>query len=191
MTTDADTSATRAEHPVVAHADFSTGPNAPLPLFGWSAALVVAVGGLLTGGLVATVLAAGSHASGDYQLSPIAKGELAVASQSLIPSQAAGLVEQAMTCRAPLASLMVRATGSPKGLVRLRSGAYVSPNLQLGPQPDRIALPYPAPYAMGHGQVVIEGDGNGADVFLSPGVHIAGGQTSTVINVRWDPNAPC
>ena len=191
MSTDTNIRVTRVEHPVVAHADPSTEPDAPSPTFGWNAALIVAVGGLLTSSLVATILAAKPPSSGDYQLLPVAKGEIAAAAQSLIPSRAAGLVEQAITCRAPLASLMVRATGSPNGLVRLRSGAYVSPNLQLGPQPDRIALPYPEPYAMGHGQIVIEGNVNGVDIFLSPGVHIAGGETSTVINVRWNPNAPC
>ena len=85
----------------------------------------------------------------------------------------------------------MRATGSLKGSVRFRSGTYVSPNLRLGPQADRIALPYPAPYATGHGQITVENNTDGADVFLSPGIHVGTGQVSRLINVRWNPDGPC
>ena len=190
MSIDTDITAVKAERPITGRREHLE-PDAPPSPSGWSAAVIMVIGGLLTGGLVVTGLGAGTRAGEGYQLEPVAKGEIGAAAQSLVPAQAAGLVEQAKTCRAPLASLMVRATGSPKGLVRFRSGTYQSPNLQLGPQPDRIALPYPAPYTTGYGQIEVESNAEGADVFLSPGVHIGAGRRSTVINVRWDPNVPC
>ncbi len=191
MSIDTDIRAAGGERSIVTQAGSPAKPDATSSTFGARTAFVMAVGGLLTGSLVLAALSAGTRGGADYELQPVAKSEIAAASQSLLPAQAAMLTEQAEACRAPLASLMVRATGSFNGSVRIRSGAYVSPNVRLGPQPDRIALPYPAPYVTGHGQIAVESNADGMDVFLSPGIHIGASQSPTLINVRWNPDAPC
>ena len=182
-----DAGATQAGRPIL-RPERPLRSGAPGQLYGWGAAFTMAAGGALTGSLLAATLVLGSTGAG-HQLQPIGKDELAAASSSLLPTQAAGLVEQAESCRAPLASLTIG--NAANGTVRIRSGAYLSPSLQLGPQPTRIAVPYPEPYAAGRGRIVVESATEGVDLFLSPGHRIGGGRRSTVIDVRWNPNAPC
>ena len=149
------------------------------------------VGGLLTGSLTAAVLVAGMRGPESYQLQPVARSELAAASQSLLPAGAAALVAEAESCRAPLAVLTIRGSSTPRGVVRIQSGAYTSPNLQLGAHPARIAVPFPAPYLAGRGRIVIESAAESVEVFLTPGFHVDAGRHATVVDVQWNPKAPC
>jgi hypothetical protein len=41
---------------------------------------------------------------------------------------------------------LVKAPGSPSGTVRVRSGSYLSPAFHVTEAPQRVAIPYPAPY---------------------------------------------
>ena len=155
-----------------------------------SAVLMVA-GGLLTGSLIASSFVAGAPTPAAFTLQQVATEDLDAASQSLVSTSAAALVDEAKSCRRPLAFLLIRSTAPGTGTVRFRSGAYVSPNLRLGFGVERIALPFPAPYEVGHGQITIENNSGGADIFLTPGFTIGAGPGTATANVHWNPKAPC
>ena len=161
------------------------------PGFGPATLLLGTIGGLLTG--VCMMAAAGCIASeaSVQELQSVALSDVETAAQSLVAAQAVGLIEEAKACRRPLGSLVVQATGKAGGTVRFRSGTYVSPAIRLGQQPGRVAVPFPAPIEAGHGQIFLDNNSDGADVFLMPGFRSGAGPSTSVINVRWDPKASC
>ena len=161
------------------------------PAFGPTALVIATVGGLLTGTFMVAAASWLSQVPGAQDLQRIAASDIETAAQSLVAGQAAALVEEAKTCRRPLASLVVQATGKAIGTVRFRSGGYVSPNVQLSLQVERVALPFPAPLEAGHGQIFLDNKSDGADVFLLPGFRVGAGSSTSVIDVRWDPKGPC
>ena len=58
----------------------------------------------------------------------------------------------AKSCKAPIASVvLVKRPGTASALVRIRSGDDSSPAFQVTDIPQRIAIPYPAPYPTGRG----------------------------------------
>lgn len=159
--------------------------------FGPLALLIGACGGLLTGACMVAAASLVSVGANVHNLQRVALNDVETAAQSLVAGRAAALVEDAKACRRPLGFLVVQATGKALGTVRFRSGGYVSPYLRLGPQAERVALPFPAPLEAGHGQIFLDNNADGADVFLLPGVRIGAGASTHVINVTWNPKAPC
>lgn len=155
------------------------------------AGAVVLVGGLVTGALIAAVLAASVPAPLDLTLQQVATADIEAASQSLVAGSAAALVQDAKSCRRPLAFLLVRSTSTAGGRVRFRSGSYLSPFLKVGPGVERLALPFPAPYEVGRGQIFIDNEAGGAEIFLTPGFKIGPGPTTAIADVHWNPKAPC
>jgi hypothetical protein len=72
-------------------------------------------------------------------------------------------------CAPPLAWISVaRADGAVPATIRIKSGSYFSPAVALASAPVRIAIPYPAPYASGHGVLAVVGSGGPALLSLSP-----------------------
>ena len=72
------------------------------------------------------------------------------------PAALARFKERAGGCPVPLAWITVSpAAGQQKGTIRLRSGRYFSPDFVLSGVPVRIAIPYPAPYETGHGDLTV------------------------------------
>ena len=165
----------------------SSGPIGFSPL----CLIIATLGGLVTGGAIAGYLDANKLATSGFELQNIAAVDLDSASQSLVAQSAANLVDDAKSCRQPLAYLTFGPTETAGGTIRFRSGTYHSPNVRLGVGPSRIALPFPAPYAAGAGQIEIENTSPGADIFLRPGVHVDATQGRSIVNVHWKTDKPC
>jgi hypothetical protein len=149
------------------------------------------VAGLLTGAVAAFVAIQGSG-TGPYRLQTIGRTELEQARTSLQPDTAGQAVEDARQCKSPLAVLTVQAEhGSGAQQIRIRSGNYVSPSLVLGDAPQRVAIPFPAPYATGKGEFIVEGSTHPVTIWLVP-AHTVGSQPgSDRISVIWATNDPC
>jgi hypothetical protein len=122
----------------------------------------------------------------------VAPAELSDAAQTLSNALAMGLVDEARRCAAPLAYVtLAKAAADASGTLRFRSGNYVSPVFLLTDAPQRIALPFPAPYPAGKGTITVEGGATGAVLGLLPPSRIDRLAGSTVIPVWWTPRKFC
>lgn len=166
-------------------------PGTAPPLQVWRSTGVALVGGSSTGVLAALVLSLASPAPSTSTLLTVPAKDIEVAAGSLEPQQAPVLISEARSCRQPLAMLVIKAIGPKGGGLRIRSGTYLSPILRVGPNADRIAIPFPAPYAAGRGQIEILNGTDGVDVFLTPGVRVAADVHRVVTNVSWPATSSC
>jgi len=110
---------------------------------------------------------------------------------TLDPGTSKAAVDDAKNCKAPLAwvTLTQRPSGHG-GMVRVRSGPYLSPPIKLTTTPQRIAIPYPAPYPTGRGVLALVGEADQVGFYLTPGgVHDVNGTYS--VNVHWQVRNPC
>lgn len=95
-------------------------------------------------------------------------------------------------CANRLASVTImRAPGQPPGRIRLQSGGYLSPAFELTDMPTRVALPFPAPYAVGQGTIAVLGATTGAVVSLLPAWHVPPDAGLLVRRVTWRPREDC
>jgi hypothetical protein len=163
-----------------------------VPSRGRAGYVAAALGGIAIA--VAVVLAAASPAlkgtASEPAIRQVALTDVSEAITTLAPGVAAALGEEAKSCKAPLAEVVLKnAPGAAPGLVWIRSGSYVSPPFMLTDAPQRIAIPFPTPYQTGRGVIVVEGANTGATISLYP--------TNTVtsarfpINIWWTPGKPC
>jgi len=151
--------------------------------------LVAGSGGLLTAAVVVGMLSASVEA-GHAKLSFVPKNEIAAAAATLTSNVRAALVGEAKACTVPLAYVtLVSTSGSP--VVRIKSGNYLSPPVTLGQAPRRLAIPFPAPYPTGRGQIGVVGGGAGVLISLYPTWRVNALQGGAVTNVWWTPNKPC
>jgi hypothetical protein len=171
--------------------------SGPVKAPGRRAIAVGAVGSLLVFAVVAVVaMQAGFGIKpGDGAqptLSFVSQQDIGAAATTLTPSAATALVEDAQRCRIPLASITIaKGTAVLGSTIRLRAGSYVSPYFTVTDAPQRIALPYPAPYGSGAGSYVIEGTATGAILSLAPTrvlTELPGTQTVPVV---WRVASPC
>ncbi len=86
---------------------------------------------------------------------------------------------------------MVRAPGQAPGRIRLQSGSYISPVFDLMDTPVRVAIPYPAPYATGHGVISVVGATTQAVVALTPPWHVPAQAGVQAREVTWTPAGVC
>src|SRR6516225_1900371 len=163
-------------------------------------AAIVIAGALITAGIAAVALTPGlmgarSSAAGGYEeptLSALAPSEIAAAVPTLDPATSQAVVADAKSCKAPLAWVaLVERAGAPSGMVRIRSGAYLSPAFHVTGVPQRIAIPYPAPYSAGRGVLSLVGDASDLWFYLTPGWFIETLNGAASINVVWTPGSPC
>ena len=154
-------------------------------------------GGLVIAGIAAIVVLPGLR--GDKPASPGEESTLEVlipadinaALPTLDPGTSKAAVDDAKNCKAPLAwvTLTQRPSGHG-GMVRVRSGSYLSPPIKLASIPQRIAIPYPAPYPTGRGVLTLVGEADQVGFYLTPGgVHDVNGTYS--VNVHWQVRNPC
>lgn len=95
-------------------------------------------------------------------------------------------------CGARLAWVsIVEAPGQHGVRIRLQSGRYVSPLFTLGERPVRVALPYPAPYAAGHGTLGVFTIGGAGIVGLQPAWRVAAPADEARREVTWQPHDDC
>jgi hypothetical protein len=110
---------------------------------------------------------------------------------TLDPGTSKTAVDEAKNCKAPLAWVtLTQRPGGNGGMVRIRSGSYTSPPIKLTPVPQRVAVPYPAPYPTGRGVLTLVGEADQVGFYLTPGgVHDVNGTYS--VNVHWQVRNPC
>ena len=110
--------------------------------------LVGIVGGLLTASAVVLALNGGPpFIKKDATLSIVAPAEITDASRTLDPATSEQLASRAKECSVPLAQVAIWKTpGASGGAIRIRSGSYISPVFTLTDAPQRVAIPFPAPY---------------------------------------------
>ena len=155
------------------------------------------VGGLVIAGIAAGVVL--PRVGGDK---PAAVGEestlevllpadINAALPTLDPGTTKAAVDDAKNCKVPLAWVTLTQRGSGQGgMVRIRSGQYTSPPIKLTPVPQRVAVPYPAPYPTGRGVLTLVGEADKVGFYLTPGgVHDVNGTYS--VNVHWQVRNPC
>src|SRR5216683_2236762 len=148
------------------------------------------VGGLVIAGIAAVVLpnivrdkppVVGEEST----LEVLVPADINAALPTLDPGTSKAAVDDAKNCKVPLAwvTLTQRPSGHG-GMVRVRSGQYLSPPIKLTTAPQRVAVPYPAPYPTGRGVLTLVGEADQVGFYLTPGgVHDVNG--TYPVNVRW------
>jgi hypothetical protein len=159
--------------------------------------LIGIAGGLVTVGIAAVVVlpslggAKPAHIGEESTLEVLVPADINAALPTLDPGTSKAALDDAKNCKAPLAwvTLTQRPSGHG-GMVRVRSGPYLSPPIKLTTAPQRIAIPYPAPYPAGRGVLTLVGEADQVGFFLRPGgVHDVNG--TYPVNVRWQVRNPC
>jgi hypothetical protein len=161
--------------------------------------LITIIGGLVTAGIAtAAVLPrligakSGPVGIAEPTLSALAVADIPSALPTLDPAASKAAVDDAKNCRAPLAWVrLVQRPGGRGGMVRIRSGAYLSPPIQVSDVPQRIAIPYPGPYPAGRGVLSLVGDADEVWFYLTPGWFLPTLKGTASINVHWTLGNPC
>nr|WP_050781037.1 hypothetical protein [Bradyrhizobium sp. ORS 278] len=159
--------------------------------------LIGIAGGLVIVGIASGVVWArvhGDKSTGlgeESTLEVLQPAEINAALPTLDPVTAKAAVDDAKNCKAPLAwvTLTQRPSGNG-GLIRIRSGPYLSPPIKLTPVPQRVAIPYPAPYPAGRGVLTLVGEADQVGFYLTPG-SIQDVNGVYAVNVRWQVRNPC
>lgn len=156
------------------------------------------IGGIVIAGIAAGVVVpriAGDKPAAavgeESTLEVLAPGEINAALPTLDPATSKAAVDDAKNCKVPLAWVtLTQRVGGNGGMVRIRSGQYTSPPIKLTPLPQRVAVPYPAPYPTGRGVLTLIGEADKVGFYLTPGgVHDVNGAYS--VNVHWQVRNPC
>lgn len=125
-------------------------------------------------------------------MSLLATGEIAAASVTLDPASAQQMAADAKSCKVPLAWVTIVKQGAgPDGTVRIRAGNYLSPAFRVTSAPQRVAIPYPAPYQTGHGVLSVVGEAKGLSLYINPVWRIETLNGTASLNVHWTPTNPC
>ncbi|WP_244004771.1 hypothetical protein [Methylobacterium sp. J-088] len=153
-------------------------------------------GGVVAAAVVAGVLLLGGHEKvGTVDrpaLSLVKKAEIEKAADTLAPEEKDKVVAEAKACTAPLASMRLsKTTSQGGGVVRIRAGNYLSPAFNVADTPIDIAVPFPAPYETGKGEIVLEGSAKDVFVQLRPGLKMDQVAGVVRIPVIWDTSKPC
>jgi hypothetical protein len=154
-------------------------------------------GGLIIAGAAAAVIwpnvngAKPAAVGEESTLEVLVPGEINAALPTLDPGTSKAAVDDAKNCKVPLAWVtLTQRPGEHGDMVRIRSGMYLSPPIKLTPAPQRVAIPYPAPYPAGRGVLTLIGEASQVGFYLTPGgVHDVDGAYS--VNVRWQVRSPC
>jgi hypothetical protein len=176
-------------------------PEHDTPRSGFGPVLIALVGAAITATVIAAAVTtdhtgatsqASTSSSSESSLDKVATADLAGAAATLDPAVAQQTVSDAKACKAPIAWVtLARLPGGTGGMVRVRSGSYLSPAFALSDAPQRVAIPYPAPYATGRGVLWMVGEAKGLDVHLYPGWSTTSLDGAAPINVWWTPTDPC
>jgi hypothetical protein len=159
--------------------------------------LIGIAGALVTAGIAAVVVLPSltrdkpAAVGEESTLELLVPADINAALPTLDPGTSKATVDDAKNCKVPLAwvTLTQRPSGHG-GMVRVRSGQYLSPPIKLTPAPQRVAIPYPSPYPTGRGVLTLVGEADQVGFYLTPGsVHDVNGTYS--VNVRWQVRNPC
>jgi hypothetical protein len=141
----------------------------------------------------AAIMGANLHTShSGSKISLVRQGDIGAAASTLSAQSAAALVDEAKSCKTPMANITIsKLPGAAPGMIRIRSGGYLSPAFSLAETPQSIAIPFPTAYASGIGTITVEGEANSAVVSLYPAVNIEKLSGSSPISIWWTPDKPC
>lgn len=164
---------------------------------GPSRGIVIGIaGGLVVAGIAAAVILPGIvrdkpvPVGEESTLEVLVPGEIAAALPTLDPGTSKAAVDDAKNCKVPLGWVTLTQRNGHGGMVRIRSGQYLSPPIKLTPAPQRVAIPYPAPYPTGRGVLTLVGEADQVGFYLTPGgVHDVNG--TYPVNVHWQVRNPC
>ena len=149
-------------------------------------------GGVAAGTVVGSLVGKKPDEAATWQLEPVPTASLPQVESTLVPQQAAQLLEEARRCREPLARIAVRhSPGTRGGTISVVSRGYRSPPFVLTTAPSLVAIPYPAPYSSGRGQLTLVGEANDVIVSLRPQYINQQLKSAALINVWWTPVEGC
>jgi hypothetical protein len=159
--------------------------------------LIGIAGGLVIAGIAAAVVLPSvrgdkpAPVGEESTLEVLLPADINAALPTLDPGTSKAAVDAAKNCKVPLAWVtLTQRPGGNGGMMRIRSGLYLSPPIKLTPTPQRVAVPYPAPYPAGRGVLTLIGEADRVGLYLTPGgVHDVNGTYS--VNVRWQVRNPC
>ncbi|MEO8883111.1 MAG: hypothetical protein ABI377_06840 [Devosia sp.] len=159
-------------------------------------ASAVAVLGVVFSGIIAGSILVGQPGAragnGGAEMTVVATADLAAAQPTIAPEGRDALVGAARSCRAPLGVVSLSTTDAgTSGYVRIHSGSYVSPYFPVTNLPQRVAVPFPAPYATGRGVIVVEGSASDVLLSLTPTLFYAKQAGQKQISVWWPTDKPC
>src|SRR5471030_2095801 len=153
-------------------------------------------GGLVIAGIAAIAVLPGlrgdkpASLGEESTLEVLIPADINAALPTLDPGTSKAAVDDAKNCKAPLGWVTLTQRNGHGGMVRIRSGLYQSPPIKLTATPQRVAIPYPAPYPTGRGVLTLVGEADQVGFFLTPGgIHDVNGTYS--VNVRWQVRNPC
>jgi hypothetical protein len=167
-------------------------PSAPsVPLRSLKLWLMLLVAGALTG-IAIGVIAGRQAGRGPSMLQTVARAELDHPTSYLERTIPAHAIEEARQCKIPIpyVTLQAEADKTPDR-IRIRSGSYISPWLLLNGTPQRVAVPFPAPYPTGNGELFIEGVTRPVTIWLSPAIVVGTQVASNPVPVTWNTSNPC
>ena len=164
--------------------DDSSGPQ-------WRRLAPPLIGGLIAGIVIAATLSPQRSSGEGADLASVAGSQIDAATATMNLDAAKDAVADAKSCRVPLAEITLAAASGTTSTVRVRSGSYVSPPFALTDRPQRIAIPYPAPYPTGRGTLSVEGQASNFAVALTPTWNVNSLTGTAVRNVIWTPKAGC
>jgi len=148
-----------------------------------AAAVVIVIGAVAFFGL-------GNSGPPALEISSVS--EIADLSGTLSPQDSGRRLADARACKVPLAHVQLWHEGAaPDSVVQVRSGDYVSPPFRVTTTPERIAVPFPAPYPTGSGDISVVGTAQGIAISLHPTVQFANVNGLASIHVSWKPGNPC
>jgi hypothetical protein len=153
--------------------------------------IVAGIGAVLAVG--AAILGSSLHTtSNGSKIAIVPQADISAAATTLAAQSATGIVDEAKSCKTPMAIVTVsKKPGAGPGVIRIRSGGYLSPAFSLAEAPQRVAIPFPTAYATGIGTISVEGQANDAVVSLYPAVSIDKLTGSSPISIWWTPDKPC
>jgi hypothetical protein len=151
----------------------------------------VAIAGIAAGVLLPNIVRDKPPVVGEEStLEVLLPADINAALPTLDPGTSKAAVDDAKNCKAPLAWVTLTQRNGHGGMVRVRSGQYLSPPIKLTPAPQRVAVPYPAPYPMGRGVLTLVGEADQVGLYLRPG-GISDVNGTYSVNVRWQVRSPC
>ena len=151
----------------------------------------LAIAGIAAGVLLPNIVRDKPPVIGEEStLEVLLPNEINGALPTLDPGGSKAAVDDAKNCKAPLAWVTLTQRNGHGGMVRVRSGQYLSPPIKLTSVPQRVAVPYPSPYPMGRGVLTLVGEADQVGFYLRPG-GISDVNGTYSINVRWQVRSPC
>ena len=125
-------------------------------------------------------------------LTLVKAAEIDKAAETLPFDEKDKIVAEAKACRAPLGQMRLsKMAADAGGVVRIRAGNYLSPAFNIADGPINIAVPFPAPYETGKGEITVEGAAKDVFVELTPGLKVDTTGGVQRIPVIWNTSKPC